>query len=482
MLNLLKHPWKFLSAFCLMFAAGAVATPEGGEAIIPGEEGGGEGSEGAEGAGLGEGEGGEGAEGEDAAAAGEGEGEGEGEGQGKDTSKHPLIEGDGRTLPADLRGVVASLKATNPTAAAKIKDLYFGFANLQNQIKQSFPGGLQEAIEIKDAVEDLAGPEGVTELRSEIENWRGVDDLLQAGDPAILTTIQNEFPDGFKKLLPQMVNIWADADGEAYDRHMAGIIVGTLQQNQVSNDIARAIDYLDMQETNPVLDKVKALLTGTQGKISKLAEFANSKPKAPEKDPNAEKNQAESARIEGEKTKLFVGDVSRSVDKDTDPKIDTELKRLGAKNLTAEGRKTIGQKVRVSVAGELRKQPGFLKKYNAYIARKDHNGAVQFLTSRMDPLLKGDSKTKGAVETVYTGIYGKAKLGAQVVKPKPAAAAAGAGKPGEKPVQGWLKVAPDKAPAPGEIDMKASPFEMRMKKQAILKNGKKVYWGDKVPS
>lgn len=50
------------------------------------------------------------------------------------------------------------------------------------------------------------------------------------------------------------------------------------------------------------------------------------------------------------------------------------------------------------------------------------------------------------------------------------------------PVAGWAKVSADKAPTPDQIDSKKTTFEMKFKKQAILKNGTKVYWGNNAPA
>ncbi|HEY2496558.1 MAG TPA: hypothetical protein VGK24_05775 [Candidatus Angelobacter sp.] len=484
MLNLLKlfsDGRALLSMFCLMFAAGAPAIGggEGGEgaAIIPGEEGAPEGGE--EGA----------AEGESTTEAGAAEGaeeDGKPEVKPEVQASKPLIEGDGRTLPNDLRKLVADTKATNPAMAAKIKDLYFGYAGLQNKIKQNFPGGLEEAIKLRDAVEDLAGPEGVEEIANEVTEWRGIDQMLETGNPAIFDTMAKQFPEGLKKLLPTAVEMWADSDPDGHDRHMSGVIIGTLNQNQITGDISRAIDYIEMEaQKSPLVTKALDLIKGALGKVDKIAQFAQSKPKAPERNPGQDAIDQRDRDVKQKETTLFVKELSGDVDGFTNPKIDAELKKLlKGKPITDGAKNVFFTKVRKVVADKLRAQPKFLEKYNALIDARSRDGAYKFLTTRMDPLLfpSLDGKDRGAIEQVFEELYGKATLGSgtkkKVVTPagKPASGAP-AGK-----VEGWIKVSPDKAPKPDEIDKKRTPFEMGFRKQAILKNGKKVYWGDKVPS
>lgn len=458
----------FLSMFILSFAEGAVALGGGDGAAaaviagVTGEEGGeAEGAEHVEGA-------------EGVANADEG---GQGEGVLEVEAEKPIVAApqiDGRQVPAAIRKHLADLKATNPQMAKELNDYVWGYKNLKADIAKNFgPEGLKEAIALKATVEELAGADSVEQFREEVQDYRTLDQQFINGDPEFIKTAVAKFPEGFKKLAPSMLDTWSQIDPEGYDRRMAGIIVATLNQNQFGNNLARAVDFLEMKDpdkSDPVIQKVMALLGEGQKALTGWATFASSKPKAPEVDPRAAENAKATAELEEKQTKFFIQGVAREFDGFSDTKISGALTAIKAKPLNPEARKVFDNLVRKDIAKQLEAQPNFTQKYGALIANRDHAGAMKLLQSRADSLFHD------AVNKTYKYLYGEAKLGAK----KPAVAAAGKpGAPPQKPAAGWVKFNP-----PADlIDRKATAErDIVFAKKAILKDGRRVYWGDKIPT
>jgi hypothetical protein len=121
----------------------------------------------------------------------------------------------------------------------------------------------------------------------------------------------------------------------------------------------------------------------------------------------------------------------------------------------------------------LLKDTGFNTKYDNLCNAKDHDGAFKLLQSKAEMRTqRGTTLLADATKKVYRTWYGEPKLGS---KPAP--------KVGQQQQvaapKGWVRVA--KAPSPDEIDSRASRG-LIYNSQAVLKDGRKIYWGDRVPA
>ncbi len=162
--------------------------------------------------------------------------------------------------------------------------------------------------------------------------------------------------------------------------------------------------------------------------------------------------------------------MTKDLDAFSTDKIGKELTAL-KKNVPESARQVFDKQVINAVWVKMREEPNFGPKFRALMANKDHAGVMKFLKS------KSDGYYNDAVDQTHKRLYGTAKLGA----PKPKSG--GAPKPGangalQKPAAGWVKF----NPPPNLIDRKAtSERDIVFGKKAILTDGRKVYWGDKVP-
>lgn len=480
------NPW--LTPIVGLFASAAVGGGDGGglAATLGVGEGGGEGDGGA---GAGDGTG------DDGAGAGVGDGSGSGEGDGAAGGQggegDAAAAADGRKMPATLRSHLAELKAAGKNDLAKeLNTIYWGFRKLNTDLAQHFPGGLKEAVELKQQVEEVGGIERFHELEQEAEEWRGVDEQLEAGDPNIAKSMFTQFPDGMKAIMPAALENWASVDEEGYDRHMAGLTLSTIQAAGLPSDLQLAYALLEQYDLdkNPALKRVAGILSKSYGWLDKLGKYAAEKPTAAARNNNGDsKLTAREQQLADRERKQTIATLSNDFRTFTTPKFESELKSvLKGKAIPETGKQAVFQRAIMNIftvlgaGGNAAKgiKSEFERKYDAYLDNGDQEGALKLLKSRAEPLMAK------AVSDAYKYLYGAPALGAK----KPGAGGAGAGA-GDKDKGGQGGGAPEKGfeliaydPKPESIDRAKTTRQMIFKNQAVLKNGKKVTWKKGAPT
>jgi hypothetical protein len=480
-----------------LFAAGASAlggaAGETAGAIIDstgsGDFGEGEGEGSGAGAGEGEGEGAGSGEGEGAAAAAQG-------GEGAQGDKGAA---DGRKMPAALRSHIAELKAAGKGDLAKeINTVFWGFKKLQSDLVQAFPGGLKEAVELKTQLEEAGGLDSIQELQGEIDEWRSVDEQLSNGDPNVVKTMFEQFPDGLKAVMPAALDNWANVDADGYDRHMAGVAYSTLNGSGIPTDLQLAYSLLEQYDLdkNPPLKRILGILAKSYNWIGNLGKFAAEKPAAAAgagkqgiKDTKLTEREQ---RVAASERKQTISTISTNFQSFTTPKFESHLKDLFKdKAIPAHVNKQEVYKRAIAnvflvlgAGGNAAKgiKSQFEKKYDAYLDNGDQQGALKFLQSRAEPLM-ADAVSK-AYKWLYRGESSGKGNGAGAGKGNAAAAAGKGGNAaagdGSNADGGFVLIGYD--PKPSSIDRSKTTNAMIFKNQAILKSGKRVTWKKGAPA
>jgi hypothetical protein len=448
---------------------------------------------------LGVGDGGEGGEGDGSEGAGEGEGGGAGAGDGTDGAGageggegDGAAAADGRKMPAALRSHIAELKAAGKADLAKeLNTQYWSLRKLNNDVQQHFPGGLKEAIELKQQIEEVGGVERFQELESEAQEYRQVDELLEAGDPKVVSSMFEQFPEGMAAIMPAALEHWSEADSENYDRHMAGIAHATIQSSGMSSDMQLAYALLEQYDLdkNPSLKRVAQLLAKGHNWLTNLGKYAQEKPAANGRggrERGDDKLTAREQKVQQQERQQTIRTISSNYQSFTTPKFESVLTaELKGKAIPATGKQAVFQQAIVNImkvlgaGGNSAKgiKSEFERKYDAYLDNGDMDGALKLLKSRSEPLIQK------AVQDAYKYLYGDATLGS---KKKPGAAGAGVdgkdkgGAGGGNTDGGFELIGYD--PKPESIDRVKTTRAMIFKNQAILKNGKKVTWKKGAPA
>jgi hypothetical protein len=468
--------WKlilhYLTATIMMFAAGATVLPGGDGAA--GEEGGGEGGEGAEGEGTDTG-------GEDEAEAGEAEGvededaEGEeGDGSAAAGAKEEKI--DWRTVPQAVKAHLQEISKTDPKLANAIQNAVY---TSQTFLKE-FPNGLKEAQGLKRIIDEAGGPEEIAKVsetyKTLVEEQESLDNMAREGNVEVLDNLIEIAGDGFSKLMPSALDKWFSADPDTYGHVMGKIMVNAMQDANVVADLNLAFSMLGLKNEGATAEAMKALQR-IAAWVNNVGKTAQTPPKKPQVDPKIAEQQK---KIDEEKETIFREKFSGQFGSWRNREIDMQLTSLGrGKQFNAFQKKSFGDNVVQEIQNILTSDTNYMKTLDRIYASKDLAELLKFTKARTAKALPDAAKR--VYRQLFTTLTPAKK---PVVKPGQKPVPGQKIVPGQKvtpPPQGWVKVSPDKAPRPDEIDRDKTDFKMGFRKQAILKNGKKVYWGDKVP-
>lgn len=371
----------------------------------------------------------------------------------------------GGALPKNVKTALETLKATDPTAAAWLKDQIFA----NRDFRQQFPGGMEEVKALKTAAETFKTefPEGVAGIKAEKAEWAGIDQAWNNADPRVLDTWIEMNRDSFGKLMPTAFGKYADIDPAGYQYHMAGIFTSTLAGMNVTANLHMLTQALEMGNT----EYAKKILGAVNTSLEALNTTARTKPAASAKAPDQD---ARGAELDSREAKIWINETAAPINAAKTLAIKSELKQyLKGTEIDDETYGALEAQTLKYLDELLKQDPNFGPTFNKYIQAHDRAGITRYMQSKISELLPSQGGKPGPVERAYKLFF----RGAAPKAAKPAAAAA----PGAAPVKaapGWTRVAQGPEPneiAPGQHDR---IFDHQA---AVLRDGRKVYWGKNPP-
>ena len=136
----------------------------------------------------------------------------------------------------------------NPEQAAmfkKLQDAYF-----RNQaFEKAFPSAT-EATNVKQLLNDIGGVEGIEQLQQNSQVYQQQDAFLKEGNPEVLESIFNDFPDGAAKLAPKYLDKLAQTNPQAYNTAVYPHAIGLLAYSDFPaylSEISQETDPAKMQ-------------------------------------------------------------------------------------------------------------------------------------------------------------------------------------------------------------------------------------------
>ena len=276
------------------------------------------------------------------------------------------------------------------------------------------------------------------------------------------------------KLVPAAMSQLATVNPAAYRHFGANLISNTLSQSNVRS----ALHYLDRAIQMKDGDAAASLVKEINQWVKQIDESAQAAPAEEVKDPKV--TQRESA-IADREAKLWINETATPINSMKTAAIRKELAQYTkGVDLDADTFEAFERQTHVYLNALLMADPTFAPTFQRYVDAQDRAGLSAFVESKVkqylpsQPGTNGKAGTMGPVERAY-------KLFHRGAAPKPGAKAAAAvpGAPAApRPAPGWTKVA--KAPEPHE--MMPNQFDSVFKhKAAVLKSGKKVFWGAQAP-
>lgn len=349
-----------------------------------------------------------------------------------------------------IRDTLAKLKTENPSIAKIITDAVYRTAELRRE----FPGGLTEARELRDKVEQYGGVTGIEEKVASAQTFTELATAFTNADPAFVQDLVESDPEAFAKVAPQVFDRFREVNADGFNAYVGKIVYGDIQSKDIPLYLMRLGDLIkDKPEAVTLLATVNNYLAG----FKTLAE------KAPTSTPIVKAKQApannESQRENELRSREWNADRKEL---QTSIKGDSFTKALAGRKPSTEEKAQIEELFNsraVRLADNLFKD--WRKVSQGYITRNDKRGYLRYM------------------ESIYRRIVPEAMTSAVSSTMKGARAAAikrpsANGQQPMKAAEGFSPIA--KEPETHDIDYSQTNSAMISQNRAVLRSGKKVQW------
>ena len=164
---------------------------------------------------------------------------------------------DNRHQPDALKKHIAELRRradamTDPVEKKaeldRIKFLYDTSGKARGY-EQQFPT-VREAREVKALLEAVGGREGVQQMQATLSEIEQVDQALSAGDPSVVERMWDEAPEGMPKLMPALLDKFAQVKPQEFEKFIAPRSIGYLDQAGFPQAFDQMVRLYDVGKTD----------------------------------------------------------------------------------------------------------------------------------------------------------------------------------------------------------------------------------------
>src|ERR1035437_1192408 len=104
---------------------------------------------------------------------------------------------------------------------------------------------VREAREVRALLEAVGGRDGVTQMQSTLSEMEQNNQKLAAGDPSLAEMMWEKSPDGMQKLMPAMLDKFAQAKPQEFEKFIAPRTIGYLDQAGFPQAFDRMVKLYD---------------------------------------------------------------------------------------------------------------------------------------------------------------------------------------------------------------------------------------------
>jgi hypothetical protein len=393
-------------------------------------------------------------------------------GEPEDTS----IETDGRTLDKQTSENIAALKklaktVTDPAqqkilaeAAKNLADKHFRFKAYEKE----FPT-VQEARQAKATLESLGGEEGITELQTEMQDWRTEADQFAKGDRALLEKLNKANPESTVTMLGHGIDILTEGGNiEALDKVILKPMVERLKQAGFHSSVLKAAEFVKEGKGQEAYDQL-GLIGDWLTKVAKTAGEVSTK-KAP--DPREAALTEREQKIQQQEKENYDRSIGTEVAKSNNLALDKHLrpffKTVGLDN---DGKREFTQAVQSKIWAAMKADKVFQRQAHAIKAKGDPARTASFIAAKFDELSAGIFNRHK--NTMYPNLVKSAATNGKTV---PAANGKQPVKPAPQAADGATKAIKVATPAPNEVDWAKDPGDKLWARGLFYKpNDTKLY-------
>lgn len=175
---------------------------------------------------------------------------------------------DLRKAAKELRESLNKLREIDPKAAKSLRQALGHDLAYQESFKTP-----QDARVAKATIDAIGGTEGLATLQDTAVRFQEQETLSEAGDPALVKNYAKDFPDGFKKAAPVMLDELRAMDKDTYNKVLLPHLVDSLEASgmgNVFNSLQEAAQNGDTEAVKKIAANLTQWLGGTQANAKQL--------------------------------------------------------------------------------------------------------------------------------------------------------------------------------------------------------------------
>lgn len=367
------------------------------------------------------------------------------------TGEQKLI--DGNRLSDAFKARLEQIKAEDPKLAAQLNSA----VRSADAWSRAFPGGLKEAAQFKQTVEQVGGAEGIQQLQSVQREFAELDELYDAGDPKFVEKISEASPEAFAKVAPAVFEKYLQVHPEGWTNYVSKVFVADMQTQGIPLQLERLQDFI---ADNP---KAMAVWGKLAEYVNRINGFATKAVTGGPKNPGAPTPDAKVQELTERENTLTRTEWSTAANQNRMGVFNAEFTRLtNGRKISEDQTATIKELYVSRLQAAIKRTPDFNKNCDRYFVNKDKAGYLKYIGS----LYKAEipKALAAAVNAILPGKPGPAKPAASPAAPKP-------GQPAQ--VQRGAKLV---AARPKEIDVTRTTPTMISQGKAVLPDGTLVQW------
>jgi hypothetical protein len=356
-----------------------------------------------------------------------------------------------------------ALKAIDPQLPAALRTAAFEQAGLYRE----FPGGLKEAVGLKQAFAEIGGAEGAKELQEAVADYVSIEQLFEKGDGSFMDRLAEALPASFSQIMPAGLAKWKAVDPEMYEHSQAKVLIQTVDQFRLSETLESLWNKATDEPTKNALAHIWQQVDAIRQKAAK----------APERkvDPQNEALTRREQELAQRETQALLAPIANSGRQQIQTITDREMTQSYQWDKTDPSvKEAVQDRVRAEVVNASKKDKIFLKEFDRLKDRKDAAGLDKHVKNFQDRV------TPSIVQRVAKLFAVKPKNAGAISIKKPIVAAANGNGKGATPPANWVRWNEGTPPRANLIDygkMGRNADDMILAGKYILKDGRHVLWG-----
>jgi hypothetical protein len=282
---------------------------------------------------------------------------------------------DNRTLPKNIQTTLKTLAEQHPELKKELDELRKGYFDSRGH--REFFKNPAEARQAKAALDLVGGHEGIANLRQQVAAAENLDSAFEQGDPVVIDDAAEDFPEGFKKLVPYALEKLEKMDAKAAFAATQPYAVRMLESAELGQRLNEAFAAIGANK----LDDAKTIITNIYRWLEAQKQQAGQRRT---EDPERTKLAADRQKFESEKESAFRQDIGRQ----TVAHQGSEIKRvLNAdprfRKLSKDAQADVMDGVNAEVNRRLKADNAYQNQMKAHLAsrKRDASQIVSYVNS-----------------------------------------------------------------------------------------------------